>query len=137
MSRRTRDTYVCPVLAGCRTKAAPEITGSYSYVTALRFCCRMLSIACCCSCLLQNALAHIHQSDKLVAFYCLQAANQRRSATMPSCKGARVSELSWPATTKLCSFNFNRVDCKCSVKSDIASRQTYIDLPLPAEYGGT
>ena len=40
----------------------------------------------------------IHQFDKLVAFYCLQAANQRRSATMPSCKGTRVSELDWPAS---------------------------------------
>ena len=29
----------------------------------------------------------MHQSDKVVAFYC---SNQRRSATMPSCKGARV-----------------------------------------------
>ena len=55
--------YLHAVLARCRTKhakAAPEITGSYSYVTALRFHCRMLS--------LWNALAHIHQPDKLVAF---------------------------------------------------------------------
>ena len=32
-------------LAKCRTKAAPEITGSYSYITALRFRCRMLGEA--------------------------------------------------------------------------------------------
>ena len=63
--------YPRSVLARCRTKAAPEITGSYSFVTALRFRCRMLSY----------------------------------------------------------SFNFSRVVCTCKVKSDIASRQTYIPLP--------
>ena len=60
------------ILATC----APEITGSHSYITALR-----------------RVPLHMHtfdQSDKLITFYCLQAANQRRSATMPSCKGARV-----------------------------------------------
>ena len=70
------------VHARCRVKAALKITGFHSYVTALRFCC------VCSQILVGNT--HMHQSNKLVAFYCLQASNQCRSATMPSSKGEWV-----------------------------------------------
>jgi len=46
---------------------------------------------------LQNALAHIHQSDKLVALYCLQLPI---SAEAPPCQLQRWSELGWPAAKK-------------------------------------
>ena len=63
------------------------------------------------------------QSEKLVAFYCLQAANQRRGATIPSCNGARVGLtccIAFPfALQNLAAvpFNLNRVVCTCNIKT--------------------
>ena len=53
----------------------------------------MLSVAKFVMLVTKRTHSHMHtfsQSDKLVTIFCLQAANQHRSATMPSCKGARV-----------------------------------------------
>ena len=73
----------------------------------------------------------MHQSDKLVPFYCLQAANQRRSATMPSCKGARVG-LACCIALLFALRNFAAVATRQLLPDrlhmeykDIASRQTF------------
>ena len=55
---------------------------TYIYSRAIRLKARLFDVS------YQRTM--FHQSEKLVAFYCLQAANERRSATVPSCNGARV-----------------------------------------------
>ena len=76
------------VLARCRTKAAPKIAGSYSYITALQFHCCMPFVALEAKVFMKHTCTHAHVSSATCSsFFCLQAANQRQSATMPSCKG--------------------------------------------------
>ena len=87
--------YVMSNLLRVQSKSALEITGSHSYVTALR----KLSLRS------DSHTCTFHKPEKLVTSYCLQAANQRRSATMPSCNGKSWVSLLYSlviCTTKLC-----------------------------------
>ena len=103
------------VLARCITKAAPAIIGSYYYVTALRFRCRMLLEAMLVT---KRTPTHAHVSS---ASHCLQVANERRSSTMPICKGAKSWVLLYtPLLFALQNFaavpfNVNWVVCTCNI----------------------
>ena len=109
--------------ARCRIKATPKMTESHSYVMALCFRCVCLGAKS-----LRNALAHMytfHQSDKLVTIYCLQAANQHRSATMPSCKVGVACCIALLFAFQCCSTLQLQPGSLHMQYTDIASRQTF------------